>query len=160
MKIYKNSLVVVLLLSILIFSCEKEDERKEEEITKLEQYIESLETAGDTTLLPTASGMYYIETLAGTGEKAIAGKYVKLYYTGRLIDGTVFDTNVGTNKPISFVLGAGAVISGWDEGISYMKKGGKATFIIPSDIGYGSKGNGTIPPYSTLVFDVELIDVY
>jgi len=86
------------------------------------------------------------------------GDSVFVHYTGRLVDSTIFDTSTG-GDPFSFTLGAGYVIPGWDEGIAYMKEGGKATLIIPSVLGYGSSGKNSIPPYSTLVFDVELVDV-
>ena len=119
---------------------------------------------------PTASGLYYLEKNKGKGAKPAKGSMVKVNYTGRLLDGTVFDTSdeatakaAGTYdqrrpyQPIEFALGAGQVIPGWDEGISLMSEGGKAQFIIPSSLGYGDQGGGPIPPYSTLVFDVELV---
>ncbi|GAB1406043.1 MAG: FKBP-type peptidyl-prolyl cis-trans isomerase [Lentimicrobiaceae bacterium] len=112
------------------------------------------------TVKPTASGLYYIEKQAGTGKKAGSGKTVKVHYTGTLLNGQKFDSSYDRNEPIEFVLGQGQVIAGWDEGIAMMKEGGKATLIIPSKIAYGPQGRmPTIPPYSTLVFDVELIEV-
>lgn len=107
---------------------------------------------------PTESGLYYIQKKAGKGAKAEMGKTVSVHYTGRLLDGTIFDTSEG-REPISFPLGAGRVIPGWEEGVSLMRVGEKATLIIPSSIGYGSYDAGMIPPYSTLVFEVELVDV-
>jgi len=156
MKNYKNSLIIILFFSILIYSCEKEDKRKEEEITKLNEYI----TTNNITTEPTASGLYYIETIEGSGEQAIAGKTVKVYYTGRLIDGTIFDSNMNTGQPFSFVVGESNVIQGWHEGISYMKEGGKATLIIPSELAYKDKSLSVIQPYSTLIFDIEVFEVY
>ncbi|MBA2581778.1 MAG: FKBP-type peptidyl-prolyl cis-trans isomerase [Bacteroidetes bacterium] len=122
---------------------------------------------------PTPKGLYYIETVKGTGKKAEKGKMVKVNYTGRLLDGTVFDTSVESEAkkanvfdpqrpyaPLDFQLGAGMVIQGWDEGISYMNVGGKATLIIPSNLAYGESGaGGIIPPNTTLVFEVELKEV-
>ena len=110
------------------------------------------------TVEPTASGLYYIETEAGTGKKAVAGTTVSVDYTGRLLDGTVFDSSEGRG-PYTFRLGGGQVIRGWDEAIALMSEGGKATLIIPSELAYGSRDSGTIPPYSTRVFDVELVSV-
>ena len=108
---------------------------------------------------PTESGLYCIETLAGTGEEPLPLSSVSVHYTGMLLDSTIFDTSIG-GSPISFTLGAGAVIPGWDEGIALMKKGGKATLIIPHTLGYGVIGSGTvIPPKAYLVFDVELLDL-
>lgn len=108
---------------------------------------------------PTESGLYYIETLAGTGEEPLPLSGVSVHYTGMLLDSTIFDTSIG-GSPISFTLGAEQVIPGWDEGIALMKKGGKATLIIPHTLGYGVIGSGTVvPPKAYLVFDVELLDL-
>ena len=126
----------------------------DEEIELLEQYL----LDNNITTEPKESGLYYIETEAGTGLQPQQGDSVFVHYTGKLIDGTVFDTSVG-DSPFSFTLGTGHVIPGWDEGIAYMNEGGKATLIIPSKLGYGSTGSGSIPPYSILIFDVELVDV-
>jgi FKBP-type peptidyl-prolyl cis-trans isomerase len=82
---------------------------------------------------------------------------VKVNYTGKLLDGTQFDSSEGRD-PIEFALGTGRVIKGWDEGIAMMRKGEKAVLIIPSTLGYGERGSQRIPPFSTLVFDVELVD--
>ena len=111
------------------------------------------------TVAPTASGLIYVEKVKGTGAKAGAGKKVKVHYTGTLLNGTKFDSSRDRNEPFEFTLGKGQVIKGWDEGISLMNVGGKATLIIPSTIAYGERDMGSIPPYSTLVFDVELLDV-
>ena len=108
----------------------------------------------------TESGLAYIMVKEGSGIQAENGKTVSVHYTGKLTDGTKFDSSLDRNQPIEFVLGQGRVIKGWDEGISYLKVGGKATFIIPSDLAYGERGaGGVIPPNATLIFDVELVDV-
>lgn len=147
------------------FDKEQEDEQRKaeaeknkakgEELGKLNNYIKS----NKITVKPTASGLYYIETLAGTGEKPVVGKKVKVHYTGTLLDGQKFDSSVDRGQPFEFVLGQGQVIQGWEEGIAMMKKGGKARLVIPSSIAYGPDGRmPTIPPSATLIFDVELID--
>jgi len=133
---------------------EKETAKANESV-QLKQYL----AANNVTAKPTASGLYYIEKEKGTGAKAEAGKRVKVHYTGTLLDGTKFDSSVDRNEPFGFTLGQGQVIKGWDEGIALMNVGGKATLIIPSSIAYGDRDMGVIKPYSTLVFDVELIDV-
>lgn len=108
---------------------------------------------------PTSSGLYYIPVKEGKGVKPVKNNKVKVHYIGYLLDGTKFDSSVDRGQPFEFTLGGG-VIKGWEEGISMMKVGGKARLIIPSWLGYGAKGSGNkIPPYSTLVFDVELINV-
>jgi FKBP-type peptidyl-prolyl cis-trans isomerase len=110
--------------------------------------------------MKTASGLEYIEVEAGTGAQAESGKTVSVHYTGKFQDGKVFDSSVSRGDPITFRLGVGQVIKGWDEGIALMKVGGKAQLIIPSALGYGERGaGGVIPPNATLVFDVELVAV-
>ncbi len=107
----------------------------------------------------TASGMMFVVDKEGAGETPSKGTTVKVHYTGRLLDGKVFDSSRRRGKPIAFPVGTGRVIPGWDEGIMMMKKGGKRTLIIPPNLGYGARGaGGVIPPNAWLVFDVELVD--
>jgi FKBP-type peptidyl-prolyl cis-trans isomerase len=107
----------------------------------------------------TGSGLQYEDSVVGTGAEAVAGKTVEVHYTGKLADGTQFDSSVG-RKPFSFKLGAGMVIKGWDEGVAGMKIGGKRKLIIPANLGYGARGaGGAIPPNAVLHFDVELLKV-
>ena len=108
----------------------------------------------------TSSGLAYFMIKEGEGEHATAGKTVSVHYTGKLTDGTKFDSSHDRNAPIEFPLGAGRVIPGWDEGIALLKVGGKATFIIPPNLAYGARGaGGVIPPNATLIFEVELLDI-
>lgn len=100
------------------------------------------------------------ELKEGSGKQAVAGKSVKVHYTGWLTDGTKFDSSVDRGQPFDFELGAGRVIQGWDKGVAGMKVGGKRKLTIPSEMGYGARGaGGVIPPNATLVFEVELLDV-
>jgi peptidylprolyl isomerase len=110
-------------------------------------------------LLKTASGLQYKITTRGCGVLAQKGDLVKVHYTGKLTNDTVFDSSVKRNQPFEFKLGKGQVIKGWDEGIALLHVGDKATFILPPDLGYGAQGAGAIPANSTLVFDVELLDL-
>ena len=110
------------------------------------------------TVAPSESGLYYVQIKAGKGKQAEPGKLVSVHYTGKLLNGVTFDSSEG-KEPITFMLGIGQVIQGWEEGIALMKEGGKARLIIPSEIAYGENGSGPIPPNATLVFDVELISV-
>lgn len=112
----------------------------------------------------TDSSLQYVDSTVGTGLEAKFGSTVFVHYTGWLWDGKTkgakFDSSVDRGQPFSFILGAGRVIKGWDEGVSGMKIGGKRTLIIPPDLGYGARGAGSaIPPNASLVFDVELLDV-
>ena len=108
----------------------------------------------------TDSGLKYEDMSLGEGEEAVAGRQVKVHYTGRLTDGTKFDSSVDRNDPFVFPLGAGRVIRGWDEGVQGMKVGGKRKLTIPPQLGYGPRGaGGVIPPNATLVFEVELLEI-
>jgi FKBP-type peptidyl-prolyl cis-trans isomerase len=109
----------------------------------------------------TDSGLTYIITEHGSGEQAVAGKTVTVHYTGLLTSGAKFDSSLDRNEPISFPLGAGRVIKGWDEGIAKLRVGDKAMLIIPPALGYEARGaeNGEIPPNATLIFIVELVGV-
>jgi FKBP-type peptidyl-prolyl cis-trans isomerase len=100
-----------------------------------------------------------VDEKLGTGEEATAGKKVTVNYTGTLTDGTKFDSSLDRGTPFTFNLGAGEVIQGWDQGVSGMKVGGKRKLTIPPSLGYGSQGMGIIPPNSTLIFEVELLNV-
>lgn len=108
----------------------------------------------------TESGLRYQFIQRGSGKKAENGKTVSVHYSGQLADGKVFDSSYARKKPIEFPLGRGNVIEGWDEGIALLQVGDKARFVIPSHLGYGSRGaGGVIPPNATLIFDVELMEV-
>ena len=108
----------------------------------------------------TESGLRYQFIQRGSGKKAENGKTVSVHYSGQLEDGKVFDSSYPRKKPIEFPLGQGNVIEGWDEGIALLRVGDKARFVIPSHLGYGTRGaGGAIPPNATLIFDVELMDV-
>ena len=108
---------------------------------------------------PSETGLYYVVTQEGNGEKPAAGQMVKMHYTGRLLDGTVFDSSVERGEPFGFPLGVGRVIPGWDEGVQLMSKGEKGVLYIPYYLAYGERGaGGQIPPFANLVFEVELID--
>ena len=131
------------------------DNNKKQESSLRQKYLKD----HNFNAKPTASGLIYVEKVTGTGAKAFAGKKVKVHYTGTLLNGTKFDSSRDRNEPFEFTLGQGQVIKGWDEGIAMMKVGGRAILVVPSVIAYGAEDKGKIPPYSTLVFDVELLDV-
>jgi FKBP-type peptidyl-prolyl cis-trans isomerase len=96
----------------------------------------------------------------GTGAEAKAGKSVTVHYTGTLTNGKKFDSSRDRNRPFDFQLGAGMVIQGWDQGVAGMKVGGRRKLTIPPELGYGAGGYPpVIPPNSTLIFDIELLEV-
>jgi len=115
------------------------------------------EKTGDK-MFTTKSGLQYVITQKGNGEKPQKGDNVVVHYTGKLTNGEKFDSSVDRNEPFTFTLGMGEVIAGWDEGIALLSKGAKATLRVPPELGYGARAMGPIPANSTLVFDVELID--
>jgi FKBP-type peptidyl-prolyl cis-trans isomerase FkpA len=114
--------------------------------------------AGEKGAQKTASGLVYTEVKAGSGESPKPSDTVKVHYTGKLTDGTVFDSSVQRGEPATFPLNG--VIKCWTEGLQLMKVGGKGTLVCPSDIAYGDQGRPPqIKPGATLVFDVELLDI-
>ena len=98
------------------------------------------------------------DVVAGTGPGALAGDIVVVNYTGRLAEGTIFDSSVG-KTPYSFTLGAGQVIPGWEQGIAGMQVGGKRLLLIPPNLAYGSQDYGPIPGNSTLMFEIDVISI-
>lgn len=145
----------------------KNQEAEANEMVILNQYLAD----NNITTEPTESGLIFISKKEGTGKQAEAGKKVKVHYEGMFLDGTYFDTSVEEAAkangiynpqrpygPLDFELGVGQVIKGWDEGIAMLKEGGKARLIIPSRIAYGAAPRPGAP-FSTLIFEVELIEV-
>lgn len=151
-----------------LFKAETAKMEKAEPV-KIQKYLD------ENSLKPTktASGLYYVITKEGSGPKIGKGDSAVVNYTGKLINGKVFDTSIKEvaqknkgvynamrpYKPIRIAVGVGSVIPGWDEGLQLLNKGSKATFVIPSKLAYGQQGAGPIPPYTPIVFEVELIDI-
>ena len=110
--------------------------------------------------MKTPSGLEYTDEIVGEGESPRTGQTVSVHYTGRLTNGTKFDSSVDRGRSFEFKIGVGQVIKGWDEGVMSMRVGGKRTLTIPPDLGYGARGaGGVIPPNATLIFDVELLSI-
>jgi FKBP-type peptidyl-prolyl cis-trans isomerase FkpA len=130
------------------------DKMQAEEPAAIQEYLKRKNLSAK----PTASGLYFIETAKGNGAKAKVGQKVTMQYTGYLLNGKKFDSSFDHDgKPFSFKLGNKEVIAGWDEGVALMNVGSSATFVIPSSLAYGSNGQGPIPPFAPLVFEVQLM---
>lgn len=123
------------------------------------EMIEAFLKQNNMDVMPTQNGAYLSISKGGNGPYPVAGDTVFVEYTGRLLDGTVFDSSVGAEKPFSFVLGTQSVIQGWEECIPLLNKGSIARMVIPSDLAYGAEDYRELKGYSTLVFDVEITDV-
>jgi FKBP-type peptidyl-prolyl cis-trans isomerase len=135
-----------------------EKEMEAENLKFLQEERESMEdyaSKNNLTTQSTPSGLRYVMLQEGKGAEADSGMMVKVKFTGKFLDGQLFDSG-----EYEFVIGRGEVIRGWDEGIGLLKVGGKAILLVPSELGYGHRGvQGVIPPYASLVFEVELLKV-
>lgn len=135
-------------------------EHQNSELKDEDRILKDYLKRANITVEPTPSGLYYIETRKGNGKKPKTGNPVHVHYTGTFIDGKVFDTSLTRNEPFKFIYDFKQVISGLDEGVSKMTEGGKATIIIPSKLAYKDVGyKDLIPPYTTLIFEIELLKV-
>jgi len=143
-----------LILIVGISSCKKDGLNEEEQlaidIEKIENYLEVHQLTAEKT----SSGLYYHIINSGAGTHPDINSNVRVNYTGRLIDGTVFEKDVTTNFALS------SVIEGWQEGIPLIKTGGKCRLYIPSKLAYGDKQVGSIPANSVLIFDIHLISFH
>tara|TARA_B000000609_G_C24182430_1_gene360231 strand:- start:4511 stop:5359 length:849 start_codon:yes stop_codon:yes gene_type:complete len=151
---------LMLIISLVIIGCNKNEEDKLSN-TDINQNDENnkKEVAMTNKEITTESGLKYIDIALGDGAMPETGDKVVVHYTGTLEDGTKFDSSRDRNRPFEFPLGMGRVIKGWDEGLASMRIGGKRQLIIPANLGYGDRATGKIPANSTLIFDVELIDI-
>ena len=147
---YLRTLTWFLLLAgvLLYVSCEKATELSEEE--QIQNYLKKNDIVAD----PTPTGLYYIEYIKGGGEYPVYLDTVEVTYTGFFLSGQIFDSG-----SLEFTVGQGDVIAGWDEGITYMQEGGKALLIVPSKLGYGSRGYYNIPANAVLLFQMDLDDI-
>ena len=135
---------------------EKQLEQTKQVATSNDSFL--AENAKKAGIITTTSGLQYKITKEGTGKQPSASSQVTVHYKGQLLDGKVFDSSYDRGQPVEFPLNQ--VIPGWTEGLQLMKEGGKATLYIPAQLAYGEQGvPGSIPPNSTLIFDVELLQV-
>ncbi|MBC2607642.1 FKBP-type peptidyl-prolyl cis-trans isomerase [Pelagicoccus albus] len=155
----KSALVCSLAVLFLLAACtNKEEPNGPEALELLNSQIEQIEGLYPASQ-STPSGLHYVVQEEGTGEFPQSGQVVTAHYHGTFIDGSVFDSSIDRGHPISFPVGVGRVIKGWDEAFLGMKKGEKRTLIIPSALAYGPRGSPpAIPRNAILVFEVELVD--
>jgi len=140
-----------------LVSCNPASKYEKAESESISNYLNT--NSADTFNLET-SGLYYHEVLAGTGRAPVAHDTAYVLYTGKYLNGNIFDTNTNTGgKILVFPVAEGFLIAGFDEGITYMKAGGKAKLLVPSSLGYGPSGYYTIPGYTALLYEVELVKV-
>lgn len=154
-KVYQTAMLLLgagLLLSL--GSCNPSSKYEKAEKESISDYLSN----SPNDFVKMESGLYYFESLPGTGVSPAVGDTAYIQYTGKFLNGATFDTNVD-KVPFPFAVGSGYVISGLDEGISYMKAGGKSVLLIPSNLAYGSQGFYTISGYTPLIFEVELTKV-
>lgn len=148
-----------------IVSADEMQRRKDEEaraaLEKERVNMENYLRENYPDAIPAESGLYYYRRKIGTGDLPKTGQMVKVHYTGYFLDGTKFESSYDRGEPYEFRLGLGQVIPGWDEGVGYMRKGELGVLILPSKLAYGERGSpGGIPPYTPLVFELEMVDFY
>ena len=149
-----TSLTLFGILTIIAVSCNVSAKYEKEERASIDDYLSSNPTL-NFEIKP--SGLYYLEVTTGTGGLAETSDTAYVKFTGKFLDGTVFDTNVGKDDTLVRPVNEGWLIPGLDEGISYMREGGKSLLLIPSSLAYGPAGWWPIPGYTPLLIDVELV---
>lgn len=146
------SILSTVLIFVLFFSCKSQYEK---DIEQIEAYISST----NDTAYKSKTGLYFVQVQKGSGIRAESGTLVAIHYTCNLLNGKKIESSYGGDSLV-FILGYGTLISGVEEGVSYMYAGGKAKLIMPSTLAYGKDGKGDIPPNSPLIFEVELLSVF
>lgn len=151
-----KSFIVAMMAITLVSACTKKTEEPAQTET-----TQTTSAAPETTAQTAATEVKVemVDSVVGKGTEAVSGKSVTVHYTGTLKGGTKFDSSVDRKEPFTFALGAGQVIKGWEQGIVGMKVGGKRKLTIPAELAYGANAVGAIPANSTLIFDVELLEV-
>lgn len=155
----RNIRTIMLSLSVIMIislgSCNPSGKYERKERSQIQDYLGS---HSDLNFVLQSSGLYYLETLAGTGNSPVPNDSAYVRYTGKFLSGSVFDSNVASGVLYGFIVGQN--ITGFDEGITLMKEGGKSTFLIPSSLAYGSMGSYPyISGFTPLLFDVELVRI-
>ncbi|WP_299756010.1 FKBP-type peptidyl-prolyl cis-trans isomerase [uncultured Pontibacter sp.] len=151
---------LLLLFVTLGFAACKDDTtpQKEKDDKQIQQYFQA-NGIDPATVTKTSSGLYYQLIEEGTGDKVFPGDKVSVHYVGTFLNGTKFDSSRDRNAPFNFTVGVRGVIAGWDEGLPYMRAGETARLYIPSHLGYGPYGSGSIPGNSPLLFEIEVLEI-
>lgn len=165
---YTSLLLDVEMVDIMTINEYEEKQKRIDEIQKAQAQkrleceqseIDEFVKTHDVRVLPTASGLYYLEIKKGTGDSVVAGDMVSIHYNLYNIDDKLIETSYG-KEPLQFIYGNGEMMPGIEEAISYMRKGGKATIIVPSKIGFGEYPiDNDLPAYSTVIFDIDFVDL-
>lgn len=144
------------LILAMVYGCQK-GTWEEQEKSQIEDYIKSL---GDTVYVLKPSGLYYIELTAGTGRMPVTNDTIYFRHKGCFLDGVSFISNMADANPYKHIVGVSKLVDGIDEGVRYMKEGGKARFVLPSKLAYGAEGWwGVIPGYTPLFWEITLVTV-
>ncbi len=152
----KVLLLPLMIIMLVLFSCNPARQYEKDEQAAIDSYI-SQNPGIDFELKP--SGLYYYDMQLGTGRTPVAHDTAYVMYTAKFLDGTVFDSNVGTTDTLIFAVDEGWMIPGFDEGVTYMKSGGKALLLVPSSLAYGASGYYPIGGYTPLLFEIYLARV-
>lgn len=165
MKRYILSGLFIVIVATFIFSCKSTDngyeQMRKNELAKLETFIQ----ANYPTIEPTSSGLYYIEQVVGEGDSILAGDKIQIFYSTWTIDSVLIDESSGYSlghryEPFEFTVGSGTSITGLEEAATYMKKGTKASLVIPSELAYGQSGSSNVAGFTTLLMEVEVYKIY
>ena len=130
-------------------------EARRAEFELIDQYM----AEKNLEIMPTENGLYYLSLKEGSGELAKKGDTITANYTGSLLNGKVFDSSDWKDEPFTFIMGNDMVLPGWEEGLPLMRKGGKALMLLPSDLAFGARHVGEVPPYSSLLFEIEILEI-
>ena len=156
----KRNLILYLFAGVIflfVAGCNPMKKYEKEEKEQIDRYLMSI---GDTVYVKEPSGLYYLEIEEGTGNMPVQGDSISFWYKVKFLDGRLFDSNINLDEPVSFVKDYGQLILGVEEGLQYMKEGGKSKFLTPSFLAYGSQGIwGVLAGYTPLVWDIELVRV-
>jgi FKBP-type peptidyl-prolyl cis-trans isomerase FkpA len=155
-NISKISVFVTLVAALVLVSCDPGKKFEKEEEALIQQYLTNNSTLN---FEKKASGLYYLELQTGPGRLAVKHDTAYVKYTGKFLNGTIFDTNVGKPDTLKFPVNEGWMIKGFDEGLTYMRQGGKASLLVPSKLAYGTTGYYIIEGYTPLLFEIELVKV-